>query len=99
MERWKITGLLDFELSGYGSREYDLAWSLVLRPGQKFLSTKEERDIFLKSYSDIHSFSWQTLNYYLVLFSMYFYRIALKSNDINANIYLTLINEILYNKL
>src|SRR5690554_3364007 len=97
---WKngnVTGLLDFELSGYGSREYDLAWSLVLRPGQKFLTTKEEREIFLKSYSHIHSFSMQTFNYYLVLFNMYFYRIALKSKDMNTNIYLSIINETIYN--
>lgn len=81
---WKdkeILCLLDFELSGYGSREYDLAWALVLRPGQKFLKTKEERELFLKSYSRHHNYSKEAFNYYLVLFGMLFYRIS--SNEEN----------------
>jgi len=28
-----ISGILDFELSGYGNRDYDIAWSLILLPG------------------------------------------------------------------
>lgn len=76
---WKgynVSCLLDYELSGYGSREYDLAWALVLRPGQKFLQTKEERDIFLESYSRYHIYSKEVFEYYMVLFLIFFYSIS-----------------------
>jgi aminoglycoside phosphotransferase len=93
---FEVCGLLDFELSGYGSREYDLAWALVLRPGQKFLKTKEERELFLESYRQIHSFNQPTFDYYLVLFSMYFYRIGLKTGDQSyCQNLLEIINEII----
>ena len=29
-----ISAVLDFELSGYGNRDFDIAWALILRPGQ-----------------------------------------------------------------
>jgi aminoglycoside phosphotransferase (APT) family kinase protein len=91
-----VTGLLDFELSGYGSREYDIAWALVLRPGQKFLKTREERDLFLNAYRQYHSIDLQTFNYYLVLFSMFFYRIAIRSNEVeNLQDYLQIMNEVI----
>lgn len=73
---YEVTCLLDFELSGYGSREHDLAWALILRPGQKFLKTHEERDIFLKSYTRFHKYSKEAFDYYMVLFGMLFYRIS-----------------------
>lgn len=73
---YKVSCLLDYELSGYGSREYDLAWALVLRPGQKFLQTEKEREIFLNSYSKYHYFSKETFDYYMVLFGIFFYKIS-----------------------
>lgn len=73
---YKVSCLLDYELSGYGSREYDLAWALVLRPGQRFLKTEKERKIFLESYTRYHSFSEDAFNYYMVLFGIFFYKIS-----------------------
>lgn len=73
---YKVSCLLDYELSGYGSREYDLAWALVLRPGQKFLQIEKERETFLKSYSRYHDFSKEAFNYYMVLFGIFFYEIS-----------------------
>lgn len=46
----RITGILDFELSGYGDREFDIAWAMCLRPGQKFLQTAQEQEIFLQGF-------------------------------------------------
>ena len=96
---WKnkqVSGLLDFELSGYGSREYDLAWAMVVRPGQKFLKTRAEREVFLDTYSNYHSFCRETLNYYLVLFYIFFYKIEFKSKDDGyKNLYLEMINDII----
>lgn len=72
----KVSALLDYELSGYGSREYDLAWALILRPGQKFLKTNEERTAFLIAYNKHHDFSKEAFEYYMVLFGIYFYHIS-----------------------
>lgn len=72
----KVSCLLDFELSGWGCREYDLAWALVLRPGQKFLQTAEERETFLAAYGRHHDFSRQAFDYYMVLFGSFFYKIS-----------------------
>lgn len=72
----KVSCLLDYELSGCGSREYDLAWALILRPGQKFLRTEKEREVFLKSYNRYHDFSKEAFDYYMVLFGIYFYKIS-----------------------
>lgn len=73
---YKVSCLLDYELSGFGSREYDLAWALVLRPGQKFLKTEKEREVFLKSYSRYHKFSKVAFDYYMVLFGVFFFKIS-----------------------
>lgn len=75
-EDFEVSCLLDYELSGYGSREYDLAWALVLRPGQKFLQTQEEREVFLEAYREYHDFSQEAFDYYFVLFGIFFYKIS-----------------------
>lgn len=93
---YRVTGLLDFELSGYGIREYDLAWALTLRPGQKFLKTRIERDLFLKTYGRYHDFHRETLNYYMIVFSMYFYSISMEPEDSSyRRDILKIINEII----
>lgn len=93
---YKVSCLLDYELSGYGSREYDLAWALVLRPGQKFLRTDKERKIFLKSYSRYHNFSKEAFNYYMVLFGIFFYKISPgKQNQGYRNYLIHMINDII----
>jgi len=45
-----ISALLDWELSGIGNKEFDLAWAICLRPGQKFFDTKEEENWILDGY-------------------------------------------------
>ena len=45
-----ISAVLDFELAGYGDHDFDLAWALFLRPGQRFLGTGEEAECFLNGY-------------------------------------------------
>lgn len=65
--------MLDYELSGTGIREFDLAWALVLRPGQKFLKTAEERELFLSGYLETQPFSRRAFEYYDVLVCCHFY--------------------------
>ena len=49
-ENHHISGILDFELSGYGCKEFDIAWAVFVRPGQKFLRTETELQEFMKGY-------------------------------------------------
>lgn len=72
-EDGKLSGVLDYELSGTGVREFDLAWALVLRPGQKFLKAQTERECFLSGYANSQSFSLQAFIYYYILISCHFY--------------------------
>lgn len=72
---WKdhhISGILDFELSGYGNRDFDIAWSLIRRPGQQFLKTKEEQNLFLAGYSKHGQYHAQNVQYYMAQIYVYF---------------------------
>ncbi len=62
-----ISGILDFELAGMGNREFDVAWSLILRPGQNFMKTKEELREFLLGYTSLHECDYDLVLYYMVL--------------------------------
>jgi len=69
----RIGCVLDFELSGEGIREFDIAWALVLRPGQRFLKTREERNLFLAGYSEAQTFSKRAFCYYYALIACRFF--------------------------
>lgn len=68
-----ITAVLDWELSGLGVREFDMAWAVLLRPGQTFLKTPEEIELFLDGYRAGQAFSLTAFVYYYVLAAMHFY--------------------------
>lgn len=69
-----ISAILDFELAGIGNREFDIAWALSLRPGQKFLHTKEEINLFLQGYFSVGSCCQEYVKYYMVLIYAWFYQ-------------------------
>ena len=72
---WKdhhISAILDFELAGYGDRDFDIAWALFLRPGQKFLRTKEERMRFIKGYQKHGNCNMEAVKYYMAQCYVYF---------------------------
>lgn len=72
---WKdhhISAILDFELAGYGNRDFDIAWALFLRPGQKFLMTKEERMRFIKGYQKHGDCNVEAVKYYMAQCYVYF---------------------------
>lgn len=72
---WKdhsLAGVLDWELSGFGNKEFDIAWAIINRPGQKFLKTKKEINEFLKGYKSIGSCNTTFVKYYMVLIYCYF---------------------------
>ena len=60
-----ISAILDFELAGYGNRDFDIAWAIFLRPGQKFLKTEEERELFLKGYQKYGECNIDAVKYYM----------------------------------
>ncbi len=67
---WKggeISGILDFELAGMGNREFDIAWALILRPGQGFLKTEAEQQTFLAGYQSLGHCDRNLVHYYMVL--------------------------------
>jgi len=73
---WKdkhISAILDFELSGMGNKEFDIAWALILRPGQRFLKTGEEIRRFLEGYLSQGSFQAEYVRYYMILIYSRFY--------------------------
>lgn len=79
---WKdhhISAILDFELAGYGNRDFDIAWALFLRPGQKFLKTDQERDLFLKGYQRHDVCNVKAVKYYMA--QCYVYFLCFSKND------------------
>jgi len=68
-----LSAILDFELSGTGEREFDLAWALALRPGQRFLNTSAEIERFLQGYSACGSYDPAALRDRLALIYSRFY--------------------------
>ncbi|MCB2209260.1 aminoglycoside phosphotransferase family protein [bacterium] len=71
-----VSAVLDYELSGLGNREFDIAWACLLRPGQKFLDTWEEIELFLAGYTSEDTFDRGAFNYYFVLIASWFYSIG-----------------------
>lgn len=67
---WKeghIAGILDFELAGIGNREFDIAWALILRPGQQFMQKEAELQAFIAGYSSVATCDRALVRYYMVL--------------------------------
>ncbi|MBE5768195.1 MAG: aminoglycoside phosphotransferase family protein [Clostridiales bacterium] len=71
-ENHHISAILDFELAGYGNRDYDIAWAIIRRPGQRFMKTKEEHDLFLKGYASQGPFNEANIRYYMAQIYVYF---------------------------
>ena len=67
-----VSAILDFELAGYGDRDFDIAWALFLRPGQRFLKTEEELERFLKGYRRRGDCNPAAVKYYMAQCYVYF---------------------------
>lgn len=79
---WKdghISGILDFELSGIGNRDFDIAWALIRRPGQKFLKTDEETNAFLAGYGKCGEYDISAVRFYMA--QIYPYFLEFSQND------------------
>ena len=78
-ENHHISAVLDFELAGYGNRDFDIAWAIFRRPGQKFMKTQEEVERFLQGYGKIGSFNRAAVFYYMA--QCYVYFLQFQSNE------------------
>jgi hypothetical protein len=79
---FNISCVLDYELSGYGIREFDMAWSVFLRPGQKFPIFMGEVEAFLKGYKK--PYNPAMFYYYYVLIATHFY--PLNDDEYKGNV-------------
>lgn len=73
---WKngrINGVLDFEYTGYGFKEQDIAWSLVLRPSQKFMDNINDIKYFLNGYKQNGEYNKDNLKWCLINCYCHFY--------------------------
>lgn len=83
---YQISAILDWEYSGLGFKEQDIAWALVLRPEQQFMDKLEDYKIFLKGYSSVNTFDSSKLKWCLINGLMHFY--LMNKNTKNSS-YLT----------
>lgn len=77
----KVSAVIDWELCGMGWKEFDIAWSMILRPSQKFMKSIQEQEAFLQGYGQYNSFDRKALNYCRVLVYLYFYDIGKRTKD------------------
>lgn len=68
----KLVAVLDWELSGIGNKEFDIAWAIINRPSQAFLKTDEEVDEFIRGYLSIAECNVEYVKYYMVLIYSHF---------------------------
>lgn len=68
----EVVAVLDYELAGKGVREFDMAWSIFLRPGQKFFKSKWIVEYFLEEYGKYESFNRVAFYYYFTLIASRF---------------------------
>lgn len=76
----KIAAVLDWELSGIGNKEFDIAWAIINRPSQKFLKTQKEVKEFLNGYLSLGECNIEFVKYYMNLIYCHF--ISVDKNNI-----------------
>lgn len=69
----KLSGVLDWEYSGKGFKEQDIAWSLVLRNSQLFMDNTDDIKLFLKGYKKIGDYNKNYLKWCLINGYCHFY--------------------------
>ena len=77
----KLVGVLDWELSGIGNKEFDIAWAIINRPSQKFLKTEEEVQEFLRGYERENCCEIEKVKYYMILIYSYFISVDDKNKE------------------
>ncbi len=77
----KVSGILDFEYSGRGFKEQDIAWACILRPTGNFMDTKEDINYFLEGYKKIGSFDYEKFKWCYINASIHFYLMNMNNKE------------------
>ena len=81
---WKdkeISAIIDFEYSGRGFKEQDIAWALILRPGQKFMDNIEDIKSFIKGYKIKGNYNKEYLKWCYINGCCHFYLMNKKNKE------------------
>lgn len=69
----KVNGIIDLEYSGLGFKEQDIAWALILRPGQEFMDNIDDINLFLEGYRSKNDFEYDKFKWCYINGSIHFY--------------------------
>ncbi|MGN1000536.1 MAG: phosphotransferase family protein [Bacilli bacterium] len=86
---WKnkeISAILDFEYSGRGFKEQDIAWACALRPTQHFMNDVQDIKCFLRGYLSDGIFDYNNLKWCLINAYCHFYLMNEKNEKYKKNI-------------
>ena len=78
---YNVAGILDWEYSGLGNKEQDIAWALILRPNQEFLFSIKDIIYFLNGYNSIGTYNSSILKWCLINGYFHFYLMNMKNNN------------------
>lgn len=82
----KIKGVIDFEYSGMGFKEQDIAWALILRPSQEFMNDINDINAFLDGYKSFNNYDDNNLKWCLINGYCHFYLMNKKNKLYCQNI-------------
>lgn len=89
----KISAILDFEYSGLGFKEQDIACAIILRTTQIFMDNKEDIKEFLTGYLSCGNYNKKYLKWCLVNGYCHFYLMNLENNDYKEKV-IKLVNSV-----
>ena len=89
-----IIGVLDWEYSGAGFKEQDIAWACILRSTQKFMDSIDDIKAFLIGYSINGTYNKDNLKWCLINGMCHFYLMN-KSNDVYKTKLMKLMSEVI----
>lgn len=82
----KVNGIIDLEYSGLGFKEQDIAWALILRPGQKFMDNIDDINLFLEGYRSKSDFEYDKFKWCYINGSIRFYLMNYENEEYKQKI-------------
>ena len=82
----KVNGIIDLEYSGLGFKEQDIAWALILRPGQKFMDNIDDINLFLEGYRSKSNFEYDKFKWCYINGSIHFYLMNYENEEYKQKI-------------
>lgn len=82
----KVNGIIDLEYSGLGFKEQDIAWALILIPGQKFMDNIDDINLFLEGYRSKSDFEYDKFKWCYINGSIHFYLMNYENEEYKQKI-------------